>query len=109
VGTFILATNELNEARLPAEEMRLADKGQGGGPERGFRFLKDPWFFADRLVLKSPQRMMALVMVMGLALLVSALAEHTVRTTRQAQGGERTQPGRKAHPASNAAPHLADV
>jgi len=86
LGTFILATNELNEARLPAEEMRLASKGQGGGPERGFRFLKDPWFFADSLFLKSPKRMMALVMVMGLALLVSALAEHKVRTTLQEQG-----------------------
>ena len=86
LGTFILATNDLNEARLPAEEMRLADKGQGGGPERGVRFLKDPWFCADSLFLNSPKRMMALGMVMGLALLVSALAEHTVRTTLQAQG-----------------------
>jgi transposase len=70
LGKFILATNELNEERLPAEEMLLAYKGQGVGPERGFRFLKDPWFFADSLFLKSPKRMMALVMVMGLALLV---------------------------------------
>ena len=86
LGTFILATNDLNEARLPAEEMRLADKGQGGGPERGVRFLKDPWFCADSLFLNSPKRMMALGMVMGLALLVSALAEHKVRTTLQEQG-----------------------
>jgi transposase len=86
LGTFILATNELHEARLPTEEMRLASKGHGGGPERGVRFRKDPWCCADRLFLKRPQRMMALGMVMGVALLVSALAEHTVRTTRQAQG-----------------------
>jgi transposase len=86
LGKFILATNELNEERLPAEEMRLAYKGQGVGPERGFRFLKDPWFFADSLFLKSPKRIMALVMVMGLALLVYALAEHKLRTTLQEQG-----------------------
>ncbi len=86
MGKFILATNELNEERLPAEEMLLAYKGQGVGPERGFRFLKDPWFFADSLFLKSPKRIMALVMVMGLALLVYALAEHKLRTTLQEQG-----------------------
>lgn len=56
------------------------------GPERGFRFLKDPWFFADSLFLKSPRRIMALVMVMGLALLVYALAEHKLRTALQARG-----------------------
>ncbi|MDH7487681.1 MAG: IS4 family transposase, partial [Anaerolineae bacterium] len=61
-------------------------KGQGVGPERGFRFLKDPWFFADSLFLKSPRRMMALVMVMGLALLVYALAERKVRTALQEKG-----------------------
>ncbi len=49
LGKFILATNELDEQQLPAEEMLRAYKGQGVGPERGFRFLKDPWFFADSL------------------------------------------------------------
>jgi transposase len=64
---------------LPAEELLRAYKGQGVGPERGFRFLKDPIFFADSLFLKSPKRIMALIMVMGLALLVYALAEHKLR------------------------------
>jgi len=86
LGKFILATNELAAERLPAEEMLLAYKGQGVGPERGFRFLKDPWFFADSLFLKSPKRIMALVMVMGLALLVYALAEHKLRTALQERG-----------------------
>lgn len=49
--------------------------------ERGFRFLKDPMFFADSLFLKKPERVMALLMVMGLCLLVYALAEHHLRTT----------------------------
>jgi len=86
LGKFILATNELDAGRLPAEEMLLAYKGQGVGPERGFRFLKDPWFFADSLFLKSPKRIMALVMVMGLALLVYALAEHRLRTALHDRG-----------------------
>ncbi|MFN3761736.1 MAG: IS1634 family transposase, partial [Anaerolineae bacterium] len=86
LGKFILATNELDEGKLPADEMLVAYKGQGIGPERGFRFLKDPWFFADSFFLKSPGRIMALVMVMGLALLVYALAEHKLRTALQASG-----------------------
>ncbi|MDQ7029190.1 MAG: IS1634 family transposase [Ardenticatenia bacterium] len=85
-GKFVLATNELDETALPAEEILVAYKGQGVGPERGFRFLKDPWFFADSLFLKSPQRIMALVMVMGLALLVYALAEHKLRQRLQETG-----------------------
>ena len=48
--------------------------------ERGFRFLKDPLFFADSLFLKKPVRIMALLMVMGLSLLVYALAERKLRT-----------------------------
>ncbi len=86
LGKFILATNELDEQQLPAEEMLRAYKGQGVGPERGFRFLKAPWFFADSLFLKSPRRIMALVMVMGLALLVYALAERKVRLALQEKG-----------------------
>lgn len=86
LGKFILATNELDAERLPTEEMLGAYKGQAVGPERGFRFLKDPLFFADSLFLKSPQRIMALVMVMGLALLIYALAEHKLRTALQAKG-----------------------
>lgn len=79
-GKFILATNEAQAEQLPAETMLTAYKAQGVSVERGFRFLKDPLFFADSLFLKRPERLMALLMVMGLALLVYALAEHTLRT-----------------------------
>lgn len=79
-GKFILATNDTKPAQLPAETMLAAYKAQSVSVERGFRFLKDPLFFADSLFLKRPERLMALLMVMGLALLVYALAEHTVRT-----------------------------
>ena len=85
-GTFVLATNELDDTALSNEELLLTYKGQGVGPERGFRFLKDPLFFADSFFLKSPQRIMALIMVMGLALLVYALAEHKLRQRLQETG-----------------------
>jgi len=86
LGKFIPATNELDGRKLPAEEMLLAYKGQGVGPERGFRFLKDPRFFADSLFLKTPGRIMAMVMVVGPALLIYAPAERKLRTALQEHG-----------------------
>jgi len=43
--------------------------------ERGFRFLKDHLFFAHSLFLEKPERLMALLMIMGLSLLIYSLAE----------------------------------
>ncbi|HMA78584.1 MAG TPA: IS1634 family transposase [Candidatus Paceibacterota bacterium] len=79
-GKYIIASNELNESKLGLLEMLALYKSQTSSVERGFRFLKDPLFFADSLFLKKPARIMALLMVMGLSLLVYALAEHRVRT-----------------------------
>lgn len=78
-GKFIIATNQLLTTRLPGQEMLSVYKAQGVTVERGFRFLKDPLFFADSLFLKKPSRIMALMMVMGLSLLVYALAERQLR------------------------------
>jgi transposase len=60
---FILATNELDDTHLPPQELLEGDKGQGHA-ERGFRFVKDPQFLASALDLKTPARIMALLMVM---------------------------------------------
>jgi transposase len=79
-GKYIVASNELDESKLGLLEMLALYKSQTSSVERGFRFLKDPLFFADSLFLKKPARIMALLMVMGLSLLVYALAEHRVRT-----------------------------
>lgn len=79
-GKFILATNQLDTLALPSETILAAYKQQGVSVERGFRFLKDPLFFASSLFLEKPERIMALTMVMGLALLVYALAEHKLRS-----------------------------
>ena len=69
---FILATNELDDAQLPAPEVLAGYKGQAYA-ERGFRFLKDPQFLASSLYLKKPERVMALLMVMTVCLLVCGL------------------------------------
>ena len=78
-GKYVIATNDLDDEKLPLLSMLAIYKEQSSGVERGFRFLKDPIFHADSLFLKKPSRIMALLMVMGLSLLVYALAEHQVR------------------------------
>jgi len=55
-GRFILATNDLDVQRCPDEQI-LAEYKQQQGVERGFRFLKDPWFMADSIFLKSPSEL----------------------------------------------------
>lgn len=79
LGRFIIATNELDPKELSCSEMLANYIDQGVSVERGFRFLKDPLFFADSLFLKKPERIMALMMIMGLALLIYALAERQLR------------------------------
>ncbi len=79
LGKFIIATNELDALKLSAVQMLSNYTDQGISVERGFRFLKDPLFFADSLFLKKPERIMALIMVMGLALLIYTLAERQLR------------------------------
>ena len=78
-GRFVLATNELDEAVLSDAQMLEVYKDQGVTVERGFRFLKDPLFYAESLYLKKPERIMALLMVMTLSLLMYSLAEMRIR------------------------------
>jgi len=78
-GFFIIATNELSEENIKTEQLLSIYKSQGISVERGFRFLKDPLFYAESLYLKSPRRIMALLMVMGMSLLVYSLAERKIR------------------------------
>lgn len=85
---FILASNQLDETQLSDEA--LIDHYTPGQQkvERGFRFLKDPWFMAHTLFLKSPKRIMALMMIMTLCLLVYGALEYRIRQTllQQQQG-----------------------
>jgi len=96
LGKFIIATNDLDGSRLSAEAMLSHYTAQGISVERGFRFLKDPLFFADSLFLKKPERIMALVMIMGLSLLIYALAERKLRLALQENN--ETIPDQKGKP-----------
>lgn len=84
-GRFIVATNMLDEQTWTSDKVVKEYKDQTC--ERGFRFLKDPLFFVSRLFLKSPKRIMVLMMVMGLALLVYSLGQREVRQTLAASQG----------------------
>jgi transposase len=86
LGKYIIATNVLDKIELPAEELLSVYKEQNCSVERGFRFLKDPFFFASSFFLKKPSRIMALLMIMGLSLLIYALAEHHLRQQLLEQG-----------------------
>jgi len=79
LGKYIIATNELDTQILSPNKTMTIYKHQNTSVEGGFRFLKDPLFFAHSLFLKKPSRIMALLMVMGLSLLIYALAEHHLR------------------------------
>ena len=83
---FILATNQLDCTELSAEDLIAAYKDQQK-VERGFRFLKDPMFMASTLFLKSPKRIMALMMVMTLCLLVYAALERRIREALRTHNG----------------------
>ncbi|NEP06838.1 MAG: IS1634 family transposase [Okeania sp. SIO2G4] len=82
-GRFILATNVLEHQFLSDDELLREYKAQQS-TERGFRFLKDPMFFADSIFLKNPERVAALAMVMGLCLLVYSLGQRALRQALQA-------------------------
>ena len=79
LGKFIVATNQTDPEKLPTKALLDHYTEQGISVERGFRFLKDPLFFAHSLFLKKPGRIMALMMIMVLALLIYALAERQLR------------------------------
>jgi len=81
-GRFILATNCLDETMLsPAKALSLYKEQQG--TERGFRFIKDPLFFASSVFLKNAERIMALAFIMALSLLVYSLGQHKLRMALQ--------------------------
>lgn len=96
LGKYIIATNDLDAQRLSAEDLLTVYKDQNTSVERGFRFLKDPAFFAHSLFLKKPSRISGLLMVMGLSLLVYALAEQQLRD--QLAATDQTVPNQKRKP-----------
>lgn len=90
-GRFVLATNILEN--LSPSDILTAYKGQQSC-ERGFRFLKDPLFFADSVFLKYPSRIETMAMLMGLSLLVYTIGQRQLRANlKQNQTGVKNQLG----------------
>lgn len=77
LGRFILATN-VDKEELKTEEILKEYKGLSS-VEKGFRCLKDPWFHASTLFLKSPKRLTALTCVMSLSLFIYTFGELKLR------------------------------
>jgi len=77
-GRFILATNEL-DTKVYKDESILEDYKSQQKVERGFRFLKDPWFMVSSVYLKLPRRIESLMMVMSLTLLVYTVGQYKLR------------------------------
>jgi transposase len=94
-AAFIVATNIQDTGRLTAQQTISIYKEQGG-VERGFRFLKDPFFLASSIFVKKPERVIALSFVMVLCLLVYRLAEHLLRS--QLAATEQTLPNQVNKP-----------
>ncbi|MEJ7814779.1 MAG: IS1634 family transposase [Rubrobacter sp.] len=93
-GRFILATNVLDGEQFGKEALLHEYKAQHV-VERGFRFLKDPMFFTSSVFVKSPKRVAAIALVMGLSLLVYALGERALRRAlKEAEAKVRHQTGK---------------
>ena len=92
---FLVATNVLDPADIPDEQLIAVYKAQSG-VERGFAFLKDPMFLASSVFLKRPERIMALACIMVLCLLVYRVAEWRLR--RQLAATDQTVPNQLKQP-----------
>ena len=93
---FVLGTR-IPDTELTDEDV-LAGYKEQSSVERGFRFLKDPLFFASSLFVTKPARIQGLLMVMTLALLVYSLAQRRARS--QLQNQEETLPNQIGLPTS---------
>ncbi len=84
LGRFILATNDLDNPDMDADNMLSTYKEQQG-VERGFAFIKDPLFHLNGIFLKKPERIDALMMVMTLCLMVYNAGQYQVRKELEMQ------------------------
>jgi len=74
---FVIGSNSSPEELTDTDLLdHYAEQDQA---ERGFRFLKDPFFFTAAFFVKLAHRLQALLMVMTLALLVYAVAQRHLR------------------------------
>lgn len=93
-GRFILATNVLDSKTLKSSDILVNYKNQQSC-ERGFRFLKDPLFFADSLFVETPHRVETMLLIMCLCLLVYNLGQRELRNNlKRAKLGIKNQVGK---------------
>ena len=80
---YVVGTNaDVNE--LNSKDVILRYKDQNKSIENmGFRFLKDPVFFASSLFVKLPERIESLLFIMTLSLLVYSIAQRKLRNLLQ--------------------------
>lgn len=97
VGRFILGTNE-TQTSLTAE-MMLSTYKEEQDVERGFRFIKEPSFQLNKVFLKKPERIEALMMIMTLCLMIYNLGQHQVRERLKIE--EETLPNQKGKAVNN--------
>ena len=83
-GRFVLGTNILNKEELSADDILNKYKEQQCS-ERGFRFLKDPLFFADSIFVKNVHRVETMAMMMGLCLLVYSIGQRLLRQNLESE------------------------
>lgn len=77
-GRFILASNELDQAKL-AEVDFLSEYKNQYKTEQGFAFIKGNTFEVASVFLKKPSRIQALMVVMTLCLMVYSFAQQHLR------------------------------
>ena len=78
------SSNILDTTKLaPTEILKIYKEQQS--TERGFRFIKDPLFFADSLFVKNPERVETMMMLMALCLLVYNLGQRQLRIALKTQ------------------------
>ena len=93
-GRFILATNLVDNEKLKPEEVITNYKNQQSC-ERGFRFMKDPLFFADSFFVENPERIETMLFLMSLCLLVYNLGQRELRNSlKRAKTGIKNQIGK---------------
>ena len=80
---YVIGSNA-DAGELSAIEVLAKYKNQNSTIENmGFRFLKDPLFFASSLFVKLPRRIEALIFIMTLSLLVYSIAQKKLRDILQ--------------------------
>ena len=95
---YVIGTNAPLE-EIGALEVIEAYKNQNASIERGFRFLKDPYFFASSFFLKKPSQIINLLMIMTLSLLVYSIAQRNLRN--QLLESNETLPNQIKQPIKN--------